>query len=226
MRQRKSKGAASTTSSGEPYSHQLSADNAQPSGFSRLPTEILLQIVGYLLTSATPIIIDDFSKQDVSSKTSSYSNFINRFTYNHIGSSSGLFLTSRNVSDAALTVLYTNKFILKLRVNFSRAWLLSIGAENRNRITSLQIGIFSPISQTSWQHSLKRELVKLGDDFAVMKRLRRVEYLLEWIHGRDMPSRDAQPDMTVEVERSRIVEFHESLLEIYEKEPKRAIRAK
>ncbi|EPS45089.1 hypothetical protein H072_869 [Dactylellina haptotyla CBS 200.50] len=200
-----------------------STPETQTSGANRLPTEILLQIFGYLLTSTTPIIIDDFKKQDTLSSKRGYWNFTNKTSYNYIGASHGLFLASRYISDTALTVLYSNRFILRLRVNFTRTWLLSIGAENRARLVYLQLGIYSSISQTSWQHNLKRELLRLGADFAGMKRLRTVLYNAEWMHGSNLPSRENIPhDKLLPVERSEMVKFHEELLITYDETPRHA----
>ncbi|KAK6352236.1 hypothetical protein TWF730_009066 [Orbilia blumenaviensis] len=184
-----------------------------PTGLSRLPTELLLQIFSYLLTSSTPIIISDFQKQDVSSTTSSYTNFKNRLVNHYIGAASGLFLADKKISDAALTVLYSsNTFIIKLRVNFTRAFLLSIGAVNRSRVKNIQFGAYSKLSATTWQYNLKREFEKLGSDLQDMAILRGVEYKLEWTHGRDYPVGDIGVNEVVKVERKDIAGFHKKLL--------------
>ncbi|KAK6531919.1 hypothetical protein TWF694_003082 [Orbilia ellipsospora] len=215
-----------TTTTTQPPLPQSDTQNSNYiAGFNRLPTETLLQIFGYLLTSSTPIIIDDFKKQDAASTKSCYSNFTNKPTYNYIGACAGLFLASRHISDAALTTLYsTNIFILRLRVNFTRSWLLSIGRENRDRLVKLEVGIYSRISQSGWGENLKREFAKLGGDFSVMRRLRRVDYKLEWIHGRDTPGRYETCDEIIEAERGGMVEVHERLLKIYDEGPKPVIR--
>ncbi|KAK6523509.1 hypothetical protein TWF281_001490 [Arthrobotrys megalospora] len=184
-----------------------------PTGLSRLPNELLFQIFSYLLTSSTPIIITDFGKQDGSSSTSSYVGFTNRLVNHYIGAASGLFLADKKISDAALTVLYScNKFIIKLRVNFTRAFLLSIGAVNRSRIKHIQFGAYSKLSATTWQHNLKREFERLGRDVQNMQILRDVEYKLEWTHGRDYPVGEIGVDEVVKVERKDMAKFHGKLL--------------
>lgn len=156
-----------------------------PTGLSRLPNELLLQISSYLLTSSTPIIISDFQKQDVSSTTSSYTGFTNRLVNHYIGASSGLFLADKKISNAALEVLYSsNKYILKLRVNFTRSFLLSIGEINRSRIKYIQFGVYSKLSANTWQYNLKREFERLGGDIVKdMVGVKEVEYKSEWTHG-------------------------------------------
>ncbi|KAK6339830.1 hypothetical protein TWF718_009220 [Orbilia javanica] len=187
-------------------------------GLSRLPNELLFQIFSYLLTSSTPIIISDFQKQDVSSTTSSYSNFTNRLVNHYIGASSGLFLADRKISNAALEVLYSsNKFILKLRVKFTRAFLLSIGEVNRARIKSMQFGAYSKISANTWQHNLKREFMRLGGDIATdMVGVRELEYTSEWTHGKNYPVGEAGVEEAVRVERRGVEGFHEKLLKAWD----------
>ncbi|KAK6499019.1 hypothetical protein TWF481_011588 [Arthrobotrys musiformis] len=190
-----------------------------PTGLSRLPNELLFQIFSYLLTSSSPIIISDFEKQDATSTTSSYSNFTNRLVNHYIGASSGLFLADKKISNAALTVLYSsNRFILKLRVNFTRAFLVSIGEANRARIKYIQFGAYSKLSATTWQYNLKREFARLGGDLTSMEAVRWVEYKLEWTHGKNYPIGDAGDGEVAKVERRDLNKFHGKLLEVWDAE--------
>ncbi|KAF3287939.1 hypothetical protein EYR41_011052 [Orbilia oligospora] len=200
-----------------PLTTPPSSSPIPPTGLSRLPNELLFQIFSYLLTSSTPIIISDFQKQDVSTTTSSYANFTNRLVNHYIGASSGLFLADKKISNAALEVLYSsNKFILKLRVNFTRAFLLSIGEVNRARIKYLQVGVYSKLSSNTWQYNLKREFERLGTDIdADMVAVRELEYKSEWTHGKDFPVGDIGVEEIVRVERKGVEKFHEKLLKAW-----------
>ncbi|RVD88817.1 uncharacterized protein DFL_002990 [Arthrobotrys flagrans] len=192
-----------------------------PTGLSRLPNELLLQISSYLLTSSTPIIISDFQKQDVSSTTSSYTGFTNRLVNHYIGASSGLFLADKKISNAALEVLYSsNKYILKLRVNFTRSFLLSIGEINRSRIKYIQFGVYSKLSANTWQYNLKREFERLGGDIVKdMVGVKEVEYKSEWTHGQNHPVGEVGVQEVVKVERRGVEEFHGKLLRVWEEGP-------
>ncbi|KAF3287635.1 hypothetical protein TWF970_007346 [Orbilia oligospora] len=200
-----------------PLTTPPSSSPIPPTGLSRLPNELLFQIFSYLLTSSTPIIISDFQKQDISTTTSSYANFTNRLVNHYIGASSGLFLADKKISNAALEVLYSsNKFILKLRVNFTRAFLLSIGEVNRARIKYLQVGVYSKLSSNTWQYNLKREFERLGTDIgADMVAVRELEYKSEWTHGKDFPVGDIGVEEIVKVERKGVEKFHEKLLKAW-----------
>ncbi|KAK6513719.1 hypothetical protein TWF506_008158 [Arthrobotrys conoides] len=188
-----------------------------PTGLSRLPNELLFQIFSYLLTSSSPIIISDFQKQDVSTTTSSYANFTNRLVNHYIGASSGLFLADKKISNAALEVLYSsNKFILKVRVNFTRAFLVSIGEVNRARIKYLQFGVYSKLYSHTWQSNLKREFDRLGDDIGGdMVAVRELEYKSEWTHGKNYPVADVGVGEVVRVERNGVGKFQEKLLKAW-----------
>ncbi|KAK6357194.1 hypothetical protein TWF718_001518 [Orbilia javanica] len=141
------------------------------SSLQSLPTEILSQIFSYLLHSSTGIWIGGFATigLDKGSK-STWFDFTNPYTLDKLYPASGLFLVSRRISTIALDVLYSlNEFRIRLdEETLLRSWLLSIGTENRNRITRLQLhGVM---------RTTPRELQKIGNSLQMMQRLRRIDY--------------------------------------------------
>lgn len=141
------------------------------SRFQNLPTELLTQIFSYLLHSSDGIWIGGFTTAGFDQGShSTWFDFKNSVTSNKLYVSSGLFLTSQRISDIALDVLYSsNEFSINVgQEMLLRPWLLSIGAENRSRLTRLR---FYGIMRTS-----ERELLKIGSWLQTMHKLRRIHY--------------------------------------------------
>ncbi|KAF3935221.1 hypothetical protein ABW19_dt0201290 [Dactylella cylindrospora] len=149
------------------------ANPKSPSLYS-IPPEVRLQIFELLLTSDNPIQIYLEGTHGLGClKHTGFSNGI----VGAIKVSRGLFFTSRRISDEALSVLYANKFHIKLNHNCTRLWLLSIGSANRNRIIRLGITTWPGRGYGNEWH-LHREFEKLADDFSNLPKLRCVEYQL------------------------------------------------
>ncbi|KAF3188436.1 hypothetical protein TWF225_003411 [Orbilia oligospora] len=143
----------------------------QSTGLQSLHTELLVHIFSYLLCSSGGILIGGFiTAGHDQGPHSTWFEFENPVTQNRLGVSSGLFLTSRRISDIALDVLYSlNEFSINVKEPMlTRSWLLSIGARNRNRLTRLQ---FYGIIRTN-----EYELLKIGSTLQMMRKLNRIHY--------------------------------------------------
>ncbi|KAK6536354.1 hypothetical protein TWF281_000593 [Arthrobotrys megalospora] len=164
------------------YENPTSSSCSKPkTGLESLPLELITEIFSYLLYSPTGIGILYFPLPKDRTSFSTAFQFRNSFVSDKLCHSTGLFLTSRYISDIALTVLYSsNEFSLQLEETLTRPWLISIGVRNRNRLTRLRFWKSGSLSNRLGFRSreFEHEFVKIGCVLQTMQKLRRVYYSL------------------------------------------------
>lgn len=175
----------------------------------RLPPEIRLQIFGYLLKSEHPIQI----YHEVNTFCYSYYREWQQPNLPRIAQARGLWYSCRQISDEALSILYSNTFHLNLKRNGSRLWLLTIGPRNRNRITKLGLDtILSSTSDAQWAR--EREFKRLSIEMGLMENLREVDYHVRTLQLQHNFGRyEDQTQFAVHSED--LYSFHENLLYKY-----------
>ncbi|KAK6509358.1 hypothetical protein TWF481_004108 [Arthrobotrys musiformis] len=173
-----------------------------------LPTELLAQIFSWLLHFPEGVWIRCFTVpgSDPGSHSALLA-FESPTTPNELSLSTSLFLTSRRISNVALDVFYSsNEFCINFdQESFFRPWLLSIGTENRNRLTRLR---FYGVVRTN-----ELGIKKIGDSLQALRKLRRIRYQSENEKNPPASARTA----SIDVPGCHVSQYNNAIMAMYSK---------